>query len=367
MAKINGSVSQRSDSYSFYIEWSESKASDYISTNKTTVTATVYVSCSAHNAYGTGYPQTLIIDGTKFTASKDISLSAGTTVALISGSKTITHNSDGSKSITISADCDLPDGNGYGPAWGSASGTVALTKIPRYASINSFSVSNISGNNGLTRVKFSFSASDTIDYAWYSTNNGSSWTGYNIADGTSGKFEVSGLSPGTSYKFKLRVRRKDSQLTTDSSTVTKSTYDIARFSSYSNFNLGDSTTVKYNNPAGATIQVGIYDTEGRNAYAEYRTATGSSYTFTFTDAELDLIYKAMKKSNFLSAKLYINTNNNAYRESKDITIKLTGNQKTGHVNLNNSWKRSKKWTNVNGTWRRCVRWVNVNGIWKRCI
>lgn len=113
MATISGSVSQRSDAYSFYIEWSESKASDYISTNKTTVDATAYIYCSKHTAWQSGLAQKLIIDGTEFTATKTVELSSGVTVALVSGSKTITHNSDGSKSITISAECDLPYGDGW--------------------------------------------------------------------------------------------------------------------------------------------------------------------------------------------------------------------------------------------------------------
>lgn len=79
------------------------------------------------------------------------------------------------------------------------------------------------------------------------------------------------------------------------------------------------------------------------------------------------MYKSMKTNNSLSAKLYINTNSNAYRENKNIVINLTGNQKTGHLNVNSEWKRTKKWINVNGTWKRCVRWINANGTWKRCI
>ena len=113
MATINGSVSQRADSYSFYIEWSENKASDYISTNKTTVTATAWIACSAHTAWASGLAQKLVIDGTEFTATKTVDLSSGVKVALVTGSKTITHNTDGSKKITISADCDLPDGSGW--------------------------------------------------------------------------------------------------------------------------------------------------------------------------------------------------------------------------------------------------------------
>lgn len=111
MGRINGSVSQRSDSYSFYIDWSESEISNVNNTSK--VDATAYIYCSAHTAYGGGNAQSLTIDGTNFTDTIYIDLSPGVTVALISGSKVIQHNTDGSKSITISANCDLPDGGGW--------------------------------------------------------------------------------------------------------------------------------------------------------------------------------------------------------------------------------------------------------------
>ena len=51
----------------------------------------------------------------------------------------------------------------------------------------------------------------------------------------------------------------------------------------------------------------------------------------------------------------------------DKTCTLTGNQKTGHTNVNGTYKRAKGWTNVMGTWKRKVRWINVNGTWRRCI
>lgn len=113
MATIPGSVSQRTDAYSFYIEWSESKASDYITTNKTTVSATAYISCSKHNAWQSGLSQKLVINGKEFTATKTVELSSGVTVALVTGSVPVEHNSDGTKSITISAECDLPNGDGW--------------------------------------------------------------------------------------------------------------------------------------------------------------------------------------------------------------------------------------------------------------
>lgn len=239
--------------YELKAEATESNVSTSNNTSK--VTVNIYlrrIDSSSNGAYNNdGTAWSITIDGSK--TSGNSSWDTRNTTAwqkLGSASKTVTHNSNGSKTITISATHTGNSASGASKMGNaSGSGTFKLTNIPRYASISSFTVSNVSGNNGLTRLKFSFKADSTIDYVYYSTNNGSSWKGYNIADGTSGNFEVSGLSPGTSYKCKLRVRRKDSQLTTDSSTVTKSTYDIARFSSYSNFNLGNNLTVKYTNPA----------------------------------------------------------------------------------------------------------------------
>lgn len=149
MAKINGSVSQRSDSYSFYINWSESDVSTANNTSK--ITATAYIYCSAHTAWASGLSQSLTIDGTKFTATKTVNLSSGVTVALVSGSKIITHNADGKKSVAISASCDLPDGGGWGPAWGSASGTATLTTIPRTSKVS------------LSNTNFSIGSSVTIN------------------------------------------------------------------------------------------------------------------------------------------------------------------------------------------------------------
>ena len=103
----------------------------------------------------------------------------------------------------------------------SASTNFTLPSIPRKTSITSFTVSKVSE----TTLKFNWQTADTIDYAWYSTNNGSTWTGINVTDGTSGNFNVGNLSPGQSYNCKIKVRRKDSQLESDPSpTVTQSTY-----------------------------------------------------------------------------------------------------------------------------------------------
>lgn len=63
---------------------------------------------------------------------------------LSSGSLTVAHNNDGTKSISCSAECS--GGGSYGPGVGNCSGTLKLTTIPRNAKINSFSGNDIDGD-----------------------------------------------------------------------------------------------------------------------------------------------------------------------------------------------------------------------------
>lgn len=132
------------------------------------------------------------------------------------------HNDDGTGSVYISGSVTGPSGTKLEDNTSADGKTVTLDKIPRKTSITSFTVSK----RNETSFTFAWSTADTVDYVYYSTNNGSSWTGYDVTDGKSGSFTVSGLSANTSYNCKLRVRRKDSQLTTDSSTVSQTTYKV---------------------------------------------------------------------------------------------------------------------------------------------
>lgn len=247
----------------------------------------------------------------------------------------------------------------------SGSDSWDLDRIPRYTQIHA-SVSSV----GLNSIGVKWTTDDNISVIQYRLNSGS-WVDVKTGMNTdSGQFTISGLNPNTTYKVDLDAKRRDSGLWSfgagKGASFSRTTKDIARISSYnSSTNLGDSYAIKYTNPSGAKVQVGIYDTDGRNYYAEYRTVTGSSYTFNFTDTELNSMYAAMGTSNSLSAKLYINTDDNTYRESKNITIKLTGNIKTVWEKISSTWKRGKLWLKVNGVWKRAIMWKNVSGRWKR--
>lgn len=137
-----------SGDYKYYIQYSEG---DYnIENNTSPVTATVYIRCYNHSAYNYSqtYTTTLNIDGHTFSNSlTGMSLSPGTVVQLCTGTYNVSHNSDGTRTITISASSpSLPTGSGYGPNSGSANGNVTLTTIPRASKVslstNNFAIGN---------------------------------------------------------------------------------------------------------------------------------------------------------------------------------------------------------------------------------
>lgn len=222
MAVTSGRVeSNVGGNYSkFYVNWQQ--VSQSTANNSTTINwqAGLYTGTSSSHDfwYSNAVKITNVtINGqTVSTGGTWSNIKTGGDNQLLSNSITIPHNSDGTKTFSISITGWL-----YGSGNKSGSGSFTLTNIPRKTSITSFSVSKRSE----TTFTFSWSTADTVDYVWYSTNNGSSWTGYDVTDGTSGNFVVSGLSANTNYKCKIKARRKDSQLESDpSTTVSQTTY-----------------------------------------------------------------------------------------------------------------------------------------------
>lgn len=180
--------------------------------------------------------------------------------------------------------------------------------------------------------------------------------------GTSGTF--TGLTPNTTYY--ARANASNGTYRGYSSVVTVSTYNKATISNAPNIDHGNNLAITYANPSGAAMQIGLYKTDGTTAIAAYRTCTGTSYTFSFTDAELDTIYKLYGNSNSIQARVYLKTAN-TYYDYKTITITLKGNQKTMREKVNGAWKRGKVHIKVSGTWKKGVIWQKVNGTWKRGI
>lgn len=206
------------------------------------------------------------------------------------------------------------------------SGTWELYVAPAYTSISKFNVSKISGYNGLTQVKVDWATANTCDYIWYSTNNGSDWTSKYV-NSSSGSFNISGLSPGTSYNFKLRVRRSDSQLTTDSGSVTQSTYAINTISSdVPDVSNGDSLSVTAANPSGASCRIRLETIINGETVTRF-TKTGTSATFTVE--ELNSLLEYCTTSSTFTIRIVADTMNCdvvGYKSWKDATYKIIGSE-----------------------------------------
>lgn len=104
---------------------------------------------------------------------------------------TVTHNSNGTYSASKkgSFTCTAGSSN-YSLSSGSASVTVSPAKIPRYATANQ----SLNSRTAYSIV-MNWSSDNTIDYLWYSKDNGANWTGVDVTDGTSGTYTITGLTP----------------------------------------------------------------------------------------------------------------------------------------------------------------------------
>lgn len=180
-------------------------------------------------------------------------------------------------------------------------------------------------------------------------------------NGTSGTF--TGLSPNATYY--ARANASNGYYRGYSQVIAVTTYDIARITSVSDMTHGDNLSVQYSNPSGSIIDIGIYKTDAATALAEYRRISGTSYTFNFSDSELDKIYRQYGNNSSFKIRVYIRTAGK-YLSYAEITITLKGNQKTIHFNINNVYKRGKIYKNINNKWHKGVIWKNIKGTWVRC-
>lgn len=182
--------------------------------NTSTISYTLKLKSTTKNFAQYGVGASVKLDN-KTVATRDrgtapqITLGTYSEVTLLSGSATISHNSDGSKTMPYFFDLDMASAS-YTPGPMEKSGTMTLTKIPRGATITS--------------------APDFTDE--------------------------------------------------------------------------DNPVVKVSNPAGVSVQLGIYK-DSTHALAEYRTISGTSYTFNLTTAEREALRKVDTTKNTAQVRFYV--------------------------------------------------------------
>ena len=254
---INGRVSYNSSFQSFGLDWTATSNGSTANTSTLTVNlwwATTRTSntwdtvATRKNNYVKIYVNGTLVTNDTFNSRFNCNPYPSNPYVIRTTTYEVPHNSNGTPpTVEIEAYAD-GTASSYGPGKSYVDKTtITLDTIPRYTNITSFTVSK----RDETSVQINYSTDALIDYAWYSTDNGSTW-------GTlASNNVVSSLTANTTYNFKIRVRRTDSQLITESGTVTQTTYAYPYVSSAPNFTIGNQNTITIYNPLGRSCAIYI--------------------------------------------------------------------------------------------------------------
>lgn len=221
------------------------------------------------------------IDGQNFSGSGSIGGSGDKT--LLTGSKVVGHNADGSKSIGFSASASLNitwSGQWLGTI--SGSGSMGLTKIPRYFSSCSAWVSSRTE----TQVTVSWKTAETCNGVTAVYDGSEHWLG--DPNGTSGSITLT-MNPDTSKNIYFRLRRKDSNLVSNTNQVSASTYAYPYVQYGTDFVIGDALRLNVYNPLNHSYVLNVYASNG-SVIGGYE---GSGTVLNgFNDSNsIDLMYK----------------------------------------------------------------------------
>lgn len=266
-------------------------------------------------------------------------------VNVASKSWTQGHNSDGSKTITITASGGI---SGTTFSSSSTSKNVTLDKIPRYTSIKTWSVAEV----GKTYVKLNWATADTVDWVRVYLNDSSQWTDNpGSQNGTSGSFVYTGaassgasipnestLKPGTKYKIKCWVRRKDSQLSTTSSNIeftTKSVASISNLNEGFSYNIGDDLNLTFDNSSENKSWLAFYIKDDSDNWEEVlktdEVIQADSYTWQLSNYA-SIFYSKLPNDNSKKCKIECGT---TITENKQ-TISCILSKFVGSINVKNS-------------------------------
>ena len=214
-------------------------------------------------------------------------------VTLKSGAFAVKHNTDGNKTISFSFSVTDTSGTTYTCGNASASGTMALATIPRYLSITSIYIASKTETSAVV----SWSVSDPRDSTYYSFDNGATWIG-SATDGEtlasdlkSGTFNIANLIENTTYNIKVKIKRADSQLWTESNTITFATYNYPHCVDSPSFTIGDNLTLSLYNPLSRSVSVYLELADGRVIGGD--TVTGTSISGYVNDFWRNSLYTSI--------------------------------------------------------------------------
>ena len=254
----------------------------------TTLTLTVSAVLQANGVYGSGYNCKIKISGTTeedVTDHKDPPAVAGWTTFLQTGTVTKTYTrttSDQTKTIEASFTGKADDQ--WSAGTGSGSTTVTIT-VP---ALDAPQVTQTLNTKTGTSIKMNWSSNITVDYVWYSTNGGTSWTAVGSVNSTSGNYTITGLSANTTYNVKTRLRGKTSQANGDSSALSVKTYAAPTVTQSMDSKTG--TSIRMNWSSTETAEQLWYSTNGGTSWTDKGALSGTSGTYLITGLSTGTAY-----------------------------------------------------------------------------
>lgn len=305
------------------VNWSSS--SNGSSANSSNISVAVYFRRTNYGYTSYGKVNTyvdLVGWGQKSELNYSVSMSNPNTWTLVFAKNwTVSHASDGKRTIRIHV-----AGNGnFSIGSFDTYKDVNLDTIPRYTSIRTWSVAEV----GKTYAKINWGTADTVDWVRVYLNDSSQWTDNpGSVNGTSGSFvytgaassgasipSVSTLKPGTTYKLKCWVRRKNSQLPTTSGNISFTTSPVATISNLDSedefsYIIGDDITLKFDNSSANKSWLSFSLETANGQYEElFKTdeaIQSDSYIWKLSSYS-SILYSKMSTKNSASCKIKCGT------------------------------------------------------------
>lgn len=244
-----------------------------------------------------------------------------------SGSFVVEHDSKGNKTInfgisfTDNANATNSQGNYYTPGnGGRIASSVALANIPRYfTSTPSLTFKDKTE----TQIRYNWSTSETCDEI---TIDGTGTKDITGLPGKSGVVTITGLVANTQYSHTGTFRKEDSQLTTDSSKQTNTTYQYPYISDVETANLiiGSKQKLTIYNPLSRSLTVKMfkYSVDGTLLYTG--TTNSTSIEFTPDAATLYASIPDAREGDAVYQVLYSTIHK--HNTSKDYKYKIKGTE-----------------------------------------
>lgn len=237
-------------------------------------------------------------------------------------------------------------------------------QLDTIASAPVFTVQPKVTNKTVNSITFDYGTVNIDSDLYYSLNNPnpSSWIHITQRNTT-----INGLTPNTNYTIYVQARNPSNHSLRTTTSITTSTYEIAKIISVYDFNFGDANEITIINDSNASINLQVKINE--NEILTMIPVAGENI-INYTQEQLDNIYKQYDDTNSVTATYILTTteNNISYEDISICEIILTGNQKTINTKIDDEWKRGKLWVNIDDNWKQAVVWTkDTEDNWKRGI